>query len=174
MKLCAIKWPIKKKGARFRRHPIKDGNLTVTLSNYDIDQNSKTKNKWFTSIQYGTGEGFPIQKVKDGYYEEIEELIEKYKSGKKFLNIINNGFTEKIGTKTELQEMYEKQIPINNLEQPTELVDQIQEILDKVKCPDILFEQNGTVVFTEKNKIPLKQLFSLYAINKISTIANQK
>lgn len=166
--------PVKKKGARFRRHAIKDGNLTVTLSNYDIDQNSKTKDKWFTSIQYGTGEGFPIQKVKDGYFEEIEELIKKFKSGKKFLSIINNGFSEKIGTKSELQEMYEKQVPINNLEQPTELVDQIQEILDKVKCPDILFEQNGTVVFTEKNKVPLKQLFSLYAINKISTIANHK
>ncbi|WP_431107880.1 DNA cytosine methyltransferase [Winogradskyella poriferorum] len=166
--------PVKKKGARFRRHPIKDGNLTVTLSNYDIDQNSKTKNKWFTSIQYGTGEGFPIQKVKDGYFKEIEELIGEFKSGKKFLNIINNGFSEKIGTKSELQEMYEKQVPINNLEQPTELVDQIQEILDKVKCPDILFEQNDTIIFKEKNKVPLKQLFSLYAINKISSTANNK
>mgnify|MGYP000262077964 CR=1 FL=1 len=166
--------PIKKKGARFRRHPIKDGNLTVTLSNYDIDQNSKTKNKWFTSIQYGTGEGFPTQKIKDGYFEEIEELIKKFKSGKKFLNIINNGFSEKIGNKSELQEMYEKQVPINNLEQPTELVDQIQEILDKVKCPDILFEQNDTIIFKEKNKVPLKQLFSLYAINKISSTANNK
>lgn len=166
--------PVKKKGARFRRHPIKDGNLTVTLSNYDIDKNSKTKDKWFTSIQYGTGEGFPIQKVKDGYFEEIEDLIKKFKSGEKFLTIINNGFSEKIGTKSELQEMYEKQVPINNLEQPTELVDQIQDILDKVKCPDILFEQKETVVFTEKNKVPLKQLFSLYAINKISTIANHK
>lgn len=59
--------PIKNKGARFRRHPIKDGNLTVTLSNYDIDKSSKTKNKWFTSIQYRTGEGFPVQKIEDGY-----------------------------------------------------------------------------------------------------------
>jgi DNA (cytosine-5)-methyltransferase 1 len=59
--------PVKNKGARFRRHPIKDGNLTVTLSNYDIDKSSKTKNKWFTSIQYGTGEGFPVQKVEDEY-----------------------------------------------------------------------------------------------------------
>ncbi len=166
--------PVKKKGARFRRHPIKDGNLTVTLSNYDIDKNSKTKNKWFTSIQYGTGEGFPTQKVKDGYFEEIEEIIKEFKSGKNFLNIINNGFTEKIGTKTELQEMHEKQVAIDNLEQPAELVDQIQEILEKIECPDILFKQIGTKVFTEKDKVPLKQLFSLYAINRISTIANQK
>ena len=166
--------PIKKKGARFRRHPIKDGNLTVTLSNYDIDKNSKTQNKWFTSIQYGTGEGFPIQKVQDGYFKEIEEIINSFKSGREFLKIINNGYSERIGNKFELQEMYEKQTSIKNLNQPTELVDLIAEILERIKCPDTIFEQNGTIVFTQKPRVPLKQLLSLYAINKISTIANQR
>jgi len=101
--------PIKNKGARFRRHPIKDGNLTVTLSNYDIDKSSKTENKWFTSIQYGTGEGFPMQKVSDDFYQNLECLIGKFKGGKKFIELINNGFSEKIGNKMQLQEMYEKQ-----------------------------------------------------------------
>src|SRR5690606_512025 len=54
--------PVKNQGSRFRRHAIKDGNLTVTLSNYDIEKNPKSaEGKWFTSIQYGTGKGFPIQ-----------------------------------------------------------------------------------------------------------------
>jgi DNA (cytosine-5)-methyltransferase 1 len=58
--------PIKNQGSRFRRHAIKDGNLTVTLSNYDIENNPKSaEGKWFTSIQYGTGKGFPIQKIND-------------------------------------------------------------------------------------------------------------
>jgi DNA (cytosine-5)-methyltransferase 1 len=30
--------PVKNQGSRFRRHAIKDGNLTVTLSNYDIEK----------------------------------------------------------------------------------------------------------------------------------------
>uniref|UniRef100_A0AB33L2L2 DNA (cytosine-5-)-methyltransferase n=1 Tax=Tenacibaculum sp. Pbs-1 TaxID=3238748 RepID=A0AB33L2L2_9FLAO len=166
--------PVKKKGARFRRHPIKDGNLTVTLSNYHIDENSKAKNKWFTSIQYGTGKGFPTQKIEDNYYKEIESTIRNIKSGKAFLKIINNGFSEKIGSKLDLQEMYEKQVSIEGFEKPTELVDQIIEILEEVNCPDSFFEQNEIVIFQQKNKVPIKQLFSLYAVNKISSIANQK
>ena len=36
------------------------------------------------------------------------------------------------------------------------------------------FDQNGTVIFKHKNKIPVRQLFALYAINKISSTANSK
>ena len=64
------KSPVKNQGSRFRRHAIKDGNLTVTLSNYDIEKNTKSaEDKWFTSIQYGTGKGFPIQKINDKFYK---------------------------------------------------------------------------------------------------------
>ena len=166
--------PVKNKGARFRRHPIKDGNLTVTLSNYDIDKSSKTKNKWFTSIQYGTGEGFPVQKVEDEYYKELEPLIESFKGGKRFLEIINNGFSEKIGNKVQLQDMYEKQISIEKLKEPTILVDEIADIIEKVGCPNSSFEQGDIIVFKNKSKVPIKQVFALYAVNKISTIANNK
>lgn len=166
--------PVKNKGARFRRHPIKDGNLTVTLSNYDISKNSKAKNKWFTSIQYGTGEGFPIQKVKDEYYKELEPLIKSFKGGNEFLEIINNGFADKIGDKIQLQDMYEKQASFNNLIEPTILVDEIATIIEKVGCPNSTFEQTEKVVFENKSRVPIKQIFALYAINKISSIANNK
>jgi len=166
--------PVKNKGARFRRHPIKDGNLTVTLSNYDIDKCSKTKNKWFTSIQYGTGEGFPLQKVRDEYYKELEPLIECFIEGKRFLEIINNGFSQKIGNKNQLQEMYEKQISFENLQEPTILVDEIAEIIDNVGCPDSFFEQKEKIIFKNKSIVPIKQVLALYAVNKISSIANNK
>ncbi|TVZ60040.1 DNA (cytosine-5)-methyltransferase 1 [Flavobacteriaceae bacterium MAR_2010_105] len=164
--------PVKNKGARFRRHPIKDGNLTVTLSNYDIEKSSNTKNKWFTSIQYGTGEGFPVQKVKDEYYKELEPLIESFKGGKRFLEIINNGFSKKIGNKIQLQDMYEKQTAFENFKEPTQLVDEIASIIEKVGCTNSNYEQNKLVVFEKKSNVPIKQVFALYAINKISSIAN--
>ena len=166
--------PVKNKGARFRRHPLKDGNLTVTLSNYDIDKNTKTKNKWFTSVQYGTGEGFPVQKVEDGYYKELESLIEKFKGGKKFLRIIDSGFSEKIGNSAQLQDMYEKQISVGNLKEPTILVDEIAEIIEKVGCSNSTYEQTKIVAFKNKSMVPIKQIFALYAINKISSTANIK
>jgi DNA (cytosine-5)-methyltransferase 1 len=166
--------PVKNKGARFRRHPIKDGNMTVTLSNYDINANSKIKDNWYTSIQYGTGEGFPVQKINNGFYKKIEPIIEKINGGKRFIEIINNGFSEKIGNRTQLQRMYEKQVCIDNLLEPTLLIDKIPEIIESVGCPNELFVQDEITVFKNKEKVPVSQLFALYAVNKISSKVNQK
>jgi DNA (cytosine-5)-methyltransferase 1 len=164
--------PIKNKGSRFRRQPIKNGNLTVTLSNYDIENNSKADGRWLTSIQYGTGKGYPIQKINDRYYLEIESIIKRYKGGDKFIQIINNGFEDKIGNKHQLQDMYEKQTSFDGMLEPTELVDEVGRILNKIGCSDKDFIQDEMVIFENKKNVPIKQLFALYAINKISTIAN--
>lgn len=166
--------PKRKIGSRFRRHTIKDGNLTVTLSNYDIEKNSRANGKWYTSIQYGTGKGFPIQKIKDNFYEDLSGLIKKYQGGKDFLSIINNGFTEKISSSSEMQKMYEQQKSIGQYKDPTELVDEIAKILERINVGKMNANQDNFKVFKYKDEVPIKQLFALYAINKISTIANSK
>lgn len=166
--------PVKNQGSRFRRHAIKDGNLTVTLSNYDIENNPKSaEGKWFTSIQYGTGKGFPIQKINNKYYKNLEEIINQYKGGKEFLKQINNGFSEKIGNSNELQKLYELQKSSSKYLEPTELVDLVQEIINDLKLENVEVEQKKLRVFKHKDKVPVKQFFALYAINKISTIANE-
>lgn len=167
--------PVKNQESRFRRHAIKDGNLTVTLSNYDIEKNTKSaEGKWFTSIQYGTGKGFPIQKINNNYYRNIEELIKEYKGGKEFLKYINNGFSKKIGNAKELQKLYELQKSNSKYTEPTELVDTVQELIEKLNIENIEVEQEKLQVFRHKDKVPLRQFFALYAINKISSIANNK
>lgn len=167
--------PIKNQGARFRRHPMKDGNLTVTLSNYDIEKNHKiAEGKWFTSIQYGTGKGFPIQKINDNFYEKLENIIKEFKGGKDFLRYINNGFSEKIGGAKELQNLYEKQRSGKKLIEPTELVDLVQELIVSYNVDQIEVNQIKNKIFKHKDKVPISQFFALYAINKISTIANEK
>ncbi len=165
--------PIKNKGSRFRRHVIKDGNLTVTLSNYDIENNSKTNGKWFTSIQYGTGKGFPIQKIPDYFYRNIESLIKNQNGGEEFISIINNGFSEKISKSKEMQKMYEIQKSIGQFKEPTELVDEINNILSKLNIENTNIKQNESNIFIYKKEVPIKQLFVLYAINKISSTANK-
>jgi len=165
--------PVKNKGSRFRRHPLKEGNLTVTLSNYDIEKSGKYEGKWLTSIQYGTGKGFPIQHIEDGYYKNLEAILTEFKSGKRFIEIINNGFSEKIGNASQLQEMYEVQQSSNSILEPTELVDEVKKIIDNINIEVPQFVQNGTIFFENKKVIPTKQLFALYAISKISTTANK-
>lgn len=146
--------PVKNQGSRFRRHVIKDGNLTVTLSNYDIEKNAKSaEGKWFTSIQYGTGKGFPIQKINDKFYKNIEELIKEYKGGKDFLKYINNGFSEKIGNAKELQKLYELQKSNSKYTEPTELVDTVQDLIEKLNIENIEVVQNKIKVFKHKDKV---------------------
>jgi len=168
------KQPKRNKNSRFRRHPLKEGNMTVTLSNYDIENNTKTLDYWFTSIQYGTGVNFKNQKVDDGYYKIIEPIIAKLKEGEEYIKIINNGFTDKIGSSEELQKYYELQVSNGSILEPTELVGEVNKIINQITFEQIDFEQNEDVIFKHKRKVPLKQLFALYAINKISSIANKK
>ncbi|WP_418262796.1 DNA cytosine methyltransferase [Flavobacterium faecale] len=163
--------PIKNKNARCRWQPVKEGNLTVTLSNYNIEKNNKADGKWRTSIQYGTGKGFPIQHIEDEYFKKLESIILKFKGGTKFLEVINNGFSEKIGSANKLQEMFELQKSIGDFLEPTRLVDEVGNIIEKTIIDEPNFVQIDTTIFLKKT-VPTKQLFALYAINKIATIAN--
>jgi DNA (cytosine-5)-methyltransferase 1 len=164
--------PKRNSGSRFRRHPFKDGNLTVTMSNYDIDKNEKKVGKWLTSVQYGNGKGFPTFNFPDGLFIEIEPLIRNTKKGEKFLDVINNGFSEKIAKGKTLQEMYENQRSQDNLLDPTSLVEEVAHIITRFTTASETFEQNDLIVFKDKADVPISQLYALYAINKIVTIAN--
>lgn len=166
------KQPKRTKNSRFRRHPIKDGNLTVTLSNYDIEKNNTANGKWFTSIQYGTGEGFPIQKIPDNFYIRLEPIIIKFEGGSEFLKTIQNGFSEKIASAKELQSMYEEQTSYADLLEPTELVEEVSRLILTSKVKKELFNQEEQIIFKNKEAVPVKQLLALYAINKISSVAN--
>lgn len=165
--------PKRTKNSRFRRHPFKDGNITVTLSNYDIEKNGKQGNKWITSVQYGNGEGFPNFNFPDNLHQELEQLIKNCKKGDQFIEIINNGFSKKIANGKKLQKMYELQRSDGNYLEPTTLVEIVAAIINDLKIDTEKFTQNGTIIFKQKDTVPLKQLFALYAINKISSIANE-
>lgn len=165
--------PQRVSGSRFRRHAFKDGNITVTLSNYNISTNSSNVKKWRTSIQYGNGEGFPTFNLKDGLYKKLKATIKKLMKGKQFLKIIDNGFTETIGKRSDLQSMYEAQCSSNNLLEPTALVERINIVIKETKIGEQTFKQR-TKIFRNKDTVPVKQLFALYAINKIATIANSE
>lgn len=164
--------PIKNKGAKCRWHSFKDGNLTVTLSNFRIGEDKKSKNKWFTSIQYGTGEGYPSHLVNDNTFTEIEPIIENNPKGKIFLEIVNNGFSDKISSKKELQNLFEKQTEIAGKKDPTELIEELKKIIDSLINDEMSIDNDEVKVFKHKAKIPLKQLFALYGTNRIASIAN--
>jgi len=164
--------PIKKSGSRFRRHPFKYGNITVTLSNYDIT-NSKPFDRWMTSVQYGNGKGYPSENYPDNYYKKIELIVQDSKCGKEFAEIISNGFSEKVAGGKTLQIMYELQKAEPPFLEPTELIDELRQIIDSLELIDREHYFMGSQVFIHKAKVPIRQLFALYGINKIASIANK-
>lgn len=166
--------PVRMKNSRFRRHPVKDGNLTVTLSNYDIERGSDVEGSWRTSIQYGTGDGFPIQNVKDKFYLEIEPELRKIKNGVNFIEKVGNGFSGKIASAEKLQKMYEEQKSEPLFLEPTELMAELTNLIAEANVTNEVYVQDANrKIFKHKSAIPATQLFALYAVNKISTIANR-
>lgn len=181
--------PIKKKGARFRSHLFKDGNITVTLSNYQIrtsrkkeDQTKKSQSKkpkgpakagrqWITSVQYGNGDGFPSKRYPDGYYKGLEKVIKSFEKGEDFIKVINNGFSEKIAAKKLLQQIHEEQKGRDGYHTPSELITCVLSMIDSIEFREPDFAQTKEKIFL-KPVVPKKQILALYAINKICTVTN--
>lgn len=168
--------PKRTRNSRYRRQPIKDGNLTVTLSNYNILSKEKSAGKWFTSIQYGTGANFKHQEVSDGFYQNLENIIKnEVKGGREFIKIINNGFSEKIADSSLMQKMYEQQKCENGKREPTHLIDDLKQIIEDFELDKEMYSQKHTnMIFKFKEKIPVKQILALYGVNKITSVANEQ
>lgn len=165
--------PVKNKGSRFRRHPFKNGNMTIALSNFDIEKNEKNIDKWRVTAFYGTGEGFGVRSYEEDFYKQLEPTIKKLANGNDFIKYINNGFSEKIADKVMLQEMYENHKSKNGFLAPTDLVDEAAKIINQYANPKEIFTQNGLKIF-DKETVPKNQLYALYVLNKIISIVNKK
>ena len=158
-------------GARFRRHPFKIGNMTATLSNYDVLSGSKSNRRWRVSIQYGTGPGFGFQEFPDDIFKEIEPVISALEGGPMFVHLMNNGFTEKIASSSVLQQMFETGIVDDGLVEPAALVDHVRDIIDEIIEPNSDSEQLSLSIFN-KHQIPRKQVMAVYALSIICSVAN--
>ncbi len=159
--------PTKNKGAKFRKHSFKDGNMTVTLSNYDMKEKTKPDGEWKIFVLYGTGKGYGIDEFKKHYYKELEQIIrENFQDGAHFINRVNNGFSEVIAPAHLLQEMYEKQASLDDYLEPRILIEKAKAIINEYAKQDEKFLQNGKGIF-RKPIVPKRQLYSLYAMNKI-------
>lgn len=166
--------PIKVKDSKFRKHLFKSGNMTVTLANYDIVKKGEVGISWKTSIEYGTGYDAEMQFVPDDFYKKIEGKIKSFQNGEKFIEKINNGFSGKVAGAVTLQEMFEQQKSMDNYLEPTKLIIEARKIISDSLTENVDFTQNNLEVFKHKKTVPAIQLFALYALNKISTIANRK
>lgn len=162
--------PIRKNGSRFRRHPFKIGNMTVALSNYCLKENGQSDKKWRTTVTYGTGKNYKLQEVAYSEQAEIKKLIKEQKNGDKFIKKVLNGFSEKIAVGKDLQNMYEQSFSNGKLH-PVDLIAETNQLISQYANGEIINTKN---IFKYKNQVHKRQLYALYAVNKITQIANKR
>ena len=162
--------PIRKKGSRFRRHPFKVGNMTVALSNYCLKENGQSDKKWRTTVTYGTGKDYKLQEVTIKDQAKIKQLIKTLDNGSEFMEKVHNGFSEKIAYGKDLQDMYEQSYSNGKLH-PVDLIAEANKLISQYTNGEIVDTKD---IFKYKNQVHKRQLYALYAVNKITQVANKR
>lgn len=163
--------PKKKKGAKFRMHPFKEGNMTVALTNFDPKKEGKSSingKKWYCIIYLGSGKDFLVIATTKSHIGKAERIIKSLPDGHRFLADYKREFKGKIANHKQLQNLLEENLSRNGtLLGPVTLIEEIavfiksydtkNEIIEKVNFPGI-----------KKDKFPKKQILAVWAIGNIA------
>lgn len=161
--------PKKKKLAVFRRHPFKDGNMTVALTNYLPGKGKPQVEdhvKWYSTAFFGAGKDFQIKNIKRGEHKRIAKLVEEQHNsqGSAFLEAFEKQFRRAIGSSERFQASYVGESDAISFN-PRAIVDEIGEFVAKNE-PD----EKSMIVpdwISPKESIPTKQVLTLYALNRL-------
>jgi DNA (cytosine-5)-methyltransferase 1 len=163
---------IKKSGARFRRHPFKEGNMTIALSNYCLKKNSDSDGVWRTTVTYGTGKAYKLQEVDASNHQEIEGFIlGSFGDGESFIEAIKKGILHKVASSNKLQHMYERNLYHERNLHPVDLINELHFLVSKYANGEMIRVSN---IFKHKGRVHKKQIYALYAITQITKKINQR
>jgi len=161
---------IKKPGARFRRHPFKEGNMTVALSNYCLKQNGDSDGVWRTTVTYGTGKGFKLQMVNISNQQEVEDFIHRnFKDGEDFIESIKESLLIKVADSNTLKDIYEGNQFGSDYLHPTEIIEQIKSLISCYANGEVVSTNS---IFRYKDRVHKRQLYALYAVAQTAKVIN--
>jgi DNA (cytosine-5)-methyltransferase 1 len=163
--------PKKKKGAKFRMHPFKDGNMTVSLTNFNPNKESSPKTngkKWYCSVFLGSGKEFTVVNIPNSINLKVEKIIKDLPQGSRFMSDFKRQFKGKIGTYQQLQTLLESNLSSDGkILGPISLIEEIAKL---TKAYDLKNETIEDVKLNgfKKDRFPKKQLFAIWAIGQIT------
>lgn len=161
--------PKRKPDARFRKHPFKDGNMTVALTNFNPSKSTQSQShqgEWYSSVYMGSGKDFIVKLIPKSDFKRIAKIIELYHDaqGKKFITEFNKKFRNFIGSSHKFQEAYTSGLQVEPHE-PNRLMDEIGEFILNHE-PSERFMQVPDLI-PEKERVPTRQVLAMYAINRL-------
>lgn len=161
--------PKRKATARFRKHPFKDGNMTVALTNFNPSKSADSQghhDEWYSSVFMGSGKDFIVKLIPKSGFKKIAKIIEHHHDieGKKFISEFDKKFKNFLGSSHKFQEAYISESPKESYE-PNRLMDEIGEFILSYE-PNEKFMQVPDLI-PEKERVPTRQVLAMYAINRL-------
>lgn len=156
----------RKKNAKFRRHPLKLGNITVELMNYLENKDWIPGDDWYIQMYFWTWVGFKQLVIdKNIYWDIVNYLDEKITEFSNFkLNFKKTSTDIWDICKSNLQILYENDLHLKDNKNPINFIKEIGKIIEQTK-------DKGTLVkgidIIPKDEVPLGQLYAIYCIGNI-------
>lgn len=152
--------PKKRQGdARFRRHAVKIGNITVDLMNYHPIKKNEVAKNWYVSAFFGTGDGYGIKVFSSEEKSDLAVILRKeFPSFDDYQKKIEEIFSRKA---TYLQEIFENDLKLEQKANPINLLKKLSEIIFSYDCHNRLVKNQNIL---QKESVPLAQLMSAYGL----------
>ena len=162
--------PRKKRGAKFRMHPFKVGNITVALTNFDPNVGSDVSTngrKWYCVVYVGAGKEYETIIINEDIFNIIVNAIKKLPFGNAFIDEFQHQYKWRIGDYHQLQSIYEaNKVESEHVYSP---VTYIESIGDFIKKYDKFFEIVAiNIPGYKKQTIPLRQLLAIFTLAYVS------
>ena len=144
--------------ARFRRHVLKIGNMTVDLMNYHPDKKDDVANNWYVTAFFGTGDGYGVKVFSKSEKQELESILQDtFDDFSQYKNDI-----AKLPIQTSiLQKTYESDLHLKQKSNPILLLKQLSGLIKSYECHSDVVNGNGIL---QKENIPLAQFMSAYGL----------
>jgi DNA (cytosine-5)-methyltransferase 1 len=160
--------PKRKNLSRFRKHPFKVGNMTVALTNYDPSgEMRRGGTRWFSVVFYSTGMDYAVELLEPKQFKRLEKIILKNQGdqGKRFIREFDSHFQEALENVDRMQYAYENPSSSNKAYDPICLIDDIAKFIQRHDRDEPLVYDRRPIA--GRTLLPLKQLYAMYAINKL-------
>ncbi|MDB5265932.1 MAG: cytosine methyltransferase [Parcubacteria group bacterium] len=161
--------PQRKSQSRFRKHPFKDGNMTVALTNYDPSKPKLgSELSWHSSVFHGTGKGFALEVLEPGTYEYLEKIIISSggELGKQFVEDFKKNFSDVLENVSKLQSAYENPRDYERDMNPEILVERIAEFISTSYAEEDVRIHSARPI-AGRTLLPARQVYAMYALNRL-------
>lgn len=148
----------KQENARFRRHVLKLGNMTVDLMNYHPKKKNSIIGNWHVAAFFGTGEGYGVKVFSKSEKAKLERILnnsfahfDEYKKTLKSISVKSYL----------LQGTFESDLNLRKKENPILFLKQLANIITAYDCYRDTVRGSSIL---QKENVPLAQIMSAYGL----------